>query len=133
VIVLDTHALLWSQFEAQKLGRKTRALIEKHWLRGEVGIPSIAFWEAGMLVERRRIQLQESLREWRARLVDGGAIELPINSEVAIRATEIVGLHPDPADRLIVATTLAHGGLLVTADEKLLAWRHPFERHDART
>ena len=51
---------------------------------------------------------------------------------VALRALDLAGMPADPADRLIVATALEHHASLVTADEKLLAWRHGLERHDAR-
>ncbi|MBC7622440.1 MAG: type II toxin-antitoxin system VapC family toxin [Aeromicrobium sp.] len=132
MILLDTHTLLWSQFQPQKLGPKSRALIDKHWDRGEIAIPAIAFWEVGMLISRGRFDLKVGLREWRAALLQGGARELSIDGEVAVRAAELAGLHPDPADRFIAATALAHNATLMTADEKLLAWRHTLERHDAR-
>jgi PIN domain nuclease of toxin-antitoxin system len=45
---------------------------------------------------------------------------------------ELSRLHDDPADRFIVATALTHGATLMTADERLLAWPHAMERHDAR-
>jgi PIN domain nuclease of toxin-antitoxin system len=44
----------------------------------------------------------------------------------------LAGLHSDPADRIIVATALAHDATLITADERLLAWRGPLKTHDAR-
>ena len=63
---------------------------------------------------------------WLARL-----IELPLDGTVALRALDLAGLHDDPADRFVVATALVHGASLLTADVRLLDWRHPLERHDA--
>jgi PIN domain nuclease of toxin-antitoxin system len=50
---------------------------------------------------------------------------------MAILSVQLEGLHPDPADRFIVATAIAHGATLMTADAKLLRWRHPLARQDA--
>ena len=41
-------------------------------------------------------------------------------------------MHPDPADRLIVATALATGATLVTADQKILAMKSGPTRIDAQ-
>ena len=95
-------------------------------------MPAIAFWEVGLLQTRRRLQLPSPVRAWREPVLAAGAIELPLDGAVAVRALDLAGLHDDPADRFIVATALAHEAMLMTADERLLDWRHALERHDAR-
>ena len=132
MIVLDTHVLVWAAGDDRKLGRNARALIDKLWAIGKVAVPAIAFWEVGVLQARRRLRLPSPVREWRDEVLAAGAIELPLDGTVAVRALELSGLPEDPADRFIVATALVHGAALMTADEKLLDWRHPLERHDAR-
>jgi PIN domain nuclease of toxin-antitoxin system len=130
--VLDTHVLLWADADDRRLGRRARALIDQSWARGRIAVPTIAFWEVGLLQARRRVELPGSLREWRDTVLAAGALELPLDGAVAVRALELAGLHEDPADRFIVATALAHGAALMTANERLLDWRHAMERHDAR-
>jgi PIN domain nuclease of toxin-antitoxin system len=132
VILLDTHVLLWATTDDRKLGRKARALIDRRWASGEVAVPAIAFWEVGVLQARGRLHLATSVRDWRAAVLAAGAVELPIDGAVAVRALDLAGLHDDPADRFIAATALTHGATLVTADERLLAWPHALERQDAR-
>jgi PIN domain nuclease of toxin-antitoxin system len=132
VIVLDTHVLVWAARDDRKLGRKARALIDQQWASGRVAVPAIAFWEVGLLQERSRLRLPSTVREWRDSVLAAGAIELPLDGTVAVRALDLAGLHDDPADRFIVATALVHEAALVTADERLLDWRHAMERHDAR-
>ena len=132
MIVLDTHVLVWADSDDRKLGRKARALIDQAWAIGKVAVPAIAFWEAGLLQARRRLDLPMSVREWRDAVLAAGAIELPLDGAIAVRALDLSGLHDDPADRFIVATALVHGAALMTADERLLDWRHAMERHDAR-
>lgn len=130
--MLDTHVLLWADADDRRLGRRARALIDQSWARGRIAVPTIAFWEVGLLQARRRVELPGSLREWRDTVLAAGALELPLDGAVAVRALELAGLHEDPADRFIVATALAHGAALMTANERLLDWRHAMERHDAR-
>jgi PIN domain nuclease of toxin-antitoxin system len=132
VIVLDTHVLIWADSDDRKLGRKARALIDRLWALGKVAVPAIAFWEIGVLQERKRLRLPIPLAEWREAVLAAGAVELPLDGTVAVRAVELAGLHSDPADRFIVATALVHGAALMTADERLLDWRHSMDRHDAR-
>ena len=95
-------------------------------------MPAIAFWEVGLLEARGRLSLSTPVREWRHAVLAAGTVELPLDGNVALRALDLAGLHADPADRFIVATALTHEATLVTADERLLSWRHFFERQDAR-
>ena len=132
MIVLDTNALVWVTAEDQRLGRKARALVEKSWTAGKLAVPAVAFWEIGLLEARKRLRLPAPVREWRQSLLDAGMIELPLDGVVALRSLDLTGLPDDPADSFIAATALVHGAALMTADEKILNWRHALERHDAR-
>ena len=46
---------------------------------------------------------------------------LPITLHIALASVALEPMHDDPADRLVVATTLAHQAVLVTTDERLRA------------
>lgn len=133
MIVLNTHVLVWEDTGDRKLGRKTRALIDRHWVRGRVAVSAISFWETALLQKRRRISLPGPVSEWRPQLLSVGLIEFPIDGAIAIRATNLGGISEDPADRFIAATAIGHEAMLITADEALLRWNHALERHDART
>ncbi len=132
MIVLDTHVLLWADNDARSLGRRARALIERRWKRGQVGVCAMSFWEVALLAARGRLALPMPVAEWRAELLDAGLVELPVDGNVGVRAVGLGGLPDDPVDRLIVATALHHGAALVTADERLLAWKETLPRFDAR-
>ena len=132
MIVLDTHVLAWADNDGRMLGRKARALINKLWVRGEVAVCAMSFWEVALLQARGRLELPVNVDEWRGQLLAAGLLELPVDGNVGIRAVSLSGLPNDPADRLIVATALHHDAALVSADERLLGWDHPLVRHDAR-
>lgn len=84
-----------------------------------------------MLIAKRRLRLADSAGEMRRQILAAGASELPLTGEIAILAAELDGLHSDPADRFIAATAIAHDATLITADERLLNWRHSLRRHNA--
>ena len=132
MIVLDTNALVWMAVGDRRLGRKARALITKNWSAGKIAVPAVAFWEAGLLVARQRLRLPWPVDEWRLRLLAAGMTEFPLDGVAALRSLDLTALPDDPADRFIAATALVHGAALMTADEKILNWRHALERHDAR-
>lgn len=133
MILLDTHALLWLDTADRRLGRKTRALIERQWAQNRVAVSAISFWEAGMLAARGRFRPAAPIAEWRSTWLSAGLREFVLDGGVMVRALDMGALPEDPADRFIAATAITREAILVTADERLLGWTHPLERHDARS
>ncbi len=74
-----------------------------------------------MLVTHGRIRFDRPVRQWLDQALALPGIELvPLDPEVASHAGELGDtLHGDPADRLIVATTLVRGAKLVTKDLRI--------------
>jgi PIN domain nuclease of toxin-antitoxin system len=132
VIVIDTHVLVWFATTDKKLGRKSRALLERAWASDEVSVSAISFWEIAILESRGRLSLPAGAGSLRTSLLEAGLTEIAVDGEIALRAVELAGLPSDPADRLIAATALCHQGELLTADDNVLDWRHTLPRHDAR-
>lgn len=69
---------------------------------------------------------------WRKELLEKGLCEVPLDGAIAIRAGGLKDFHGDPADRLIVATALELSSKLMTADQKILAWKDLKLKFDAR-
>ena len=131
MILLDTHVLLWVDVDDPILGKSTRRLIAQAWEAGELAISAMSFWECAMLHLRQRIVLPKSPLAWRADLLSAGLVELPVDGQISILATELEPLHKDPADRFIAASAIAYVATLVTADERLLKWKHALKRQNA--
>lgn len=85
-----------------------------------------------MLIQKGSFELTEDLSDWRREVLNGGLKELQINGEIALTAGLLSFQHGDPADRLIVASSICSGGTLLTADELILGWDGPFNRQSAR-
>ena len=84
-----------------------------------------------MLAAKQRLRAIESVSDERAKWLTEGLRELPLTGDIAILAGELEGLHGDPVDRVIAATAIAHGAVLVTADANLLRWKHRLKRQNA--
>ena len=132
MVLLDTHALIWVVEGSVRLGRRVSRLADKALVSDQLGVASISFWEIAMLVNRGRISLDPSVDQWRLRVLGLGVQEIPLTGDIGIAAVRLVDLHGDPADRIIVATSVAAGATLVTADDRILGWPGTLKRQDAR-
>jgi len=131
LILLDTHVLVWLDKESPRLGPKCRSAVDDALADDALAVSAISFWEVSMLVAKGRLAMELKLDTWRKDLLAAGLREVPLDGRIGIRAASLPELHGDPADRLIAATALECGGVLATADERLLAWQADLQRLDA--
>jgi len=131
-VVLDTNALVWA-FEGDKaLGRRAEHAIDKAVSDGVAHVSAISFWELALKIRKGKFGLAQPISDWRASILRMGVREVPIDGLIGIAANELPKMHDDPADRLIVATALNLGASLAPSDARLLAWKGPLARIDAR-
>ncbi len=131
MILLDTHAALWFAMDNGLLGKRSQRTIDRALEDDQLAVSVISFWEITLLIAKRRVRSIDSAAETRDFILRAGIGELPLTGEIAILAGELDSLHGDPADRFIAATAIRHDATLVTADEKLLRWRHSLRRQNA--
>lgn len=116
IVAVDTHALLWWTLEPAKLGAKARAALDG---AERIGVPAIVFWEVALLARLGKITLGSSTADWLRDVRSIARIEpLPLTPEIAVAADALV-MHPDPADRFIVATAIQQQLSLVTKDKAI--------------
>jgi PIN domain nuclease of toxin-antitoxin system len=132
LIVIDTHALVWLMSGHSRLGGRSRRLLDAALAADTLAVSAISFWEVALLVIRGRLDLGASASAWRSEVLSLGVNEVAMNGEIAVSSTALTDLHSDPADRIIAATAILQGAALMTADERLLSWKNPLRRHDAR-
>jgi PIN domain nuclease of toxin-antitoxin system len=131
MLLLDTHVLVWLAEGNQRLGSNALEKINQALADGQLGVASISFWEIAMLIEKGRLEFRIELGTWRHDLLQDGLQEIPLTGSAAIQAGQFEDFHGDPADRMIVATALVNGAILVTADKKILGWNKLKQKIDA--
>ncbi len=77
-----------------------------------------------MLHDKGRLSLLRDIEDWRASLLNGGLIEIPVDGAIGSKANTFTSFHADPADRLIVATAM-QGHQLVTEDRLIFGVARP--------
>ncbi|TVP60065.1 MAG: type II toxin-antitoxin system VapC family toxin [Halomonadaceae bacterium] len=128
MIVLDTHALIWWINGDSQLSANAKAAID-HQQASEDGVilvSAITAWEIAMLVGRDRLILTMSVDDWLdiARDIEGVRF-VPIDNAIGVESTRLPGeFHKDPADRMIVALARHVNAPLITADEKIRAYKY---------
>lgn len=117
--LLDTHILLWSLREPERLGPKVRKILGNP--RSELWLSPISLWECLILAHRGRIKLLPDAQTWGKNLITTSPLrEARLTFDVALRSREVILGHEDPADRFLAATAAVYDLTLVTADAKLL-------------
>jgi PIN domain nuclease of toxin-antitoxin system len=79
-----------------------------------------------MLVSKGRLQLSKPVEDWVADALAPPEMRLlDLTREIAVASTKLPGtFHPDPADRMIVATARAWNVGLVTLDGAIRQYPH---------
>jgi PIN domain nuclease of toxin-antitoxin system len=132
VILLDTHVLIWLAEDSPHLGRRAVRLADVALQRDQVVVSVISFWEIAMLAEERRLRLDVTPAAMRRRSLEQGIHEVELSGSIAIAAAQLHALHGDPAGQMIIATALAIGAEMLTADDRILGWSGSLKLHDAR-
>jgi PIN domain nuclease of toxin-antitoxin system len=123
MIILDTCIVLWDALNKDKLSAKAAKLIATGYQKGQLAVSDITWWEIAMLCHKGRIKLSVSPEK----LIDTYCVARKIS---ALRITPIIAaksvgfdntVNTDPADRIILATTIVNNAKLITADKNLLA------------
>jgi PIN domain nuclease of toxin-antitoxin system len=122
LLLLDTHIVLWATFNEARLGRHAAKAINLASREDRLAVSAITPWEIGLLASKKRINLHKEVLDWvREALAKPGVHLVPLEPEIAVASTRLpFEMHPDPADRILVATARHLGAMLVTADQELL-------------
>jgi PIN domain nuclease of toxin-antitoxin system len=126
MIVLDTHAWIWWVSSPEFLSETAKQIIDEAATEKNVFISSISTWEIAILVSRGRLKLTMSPADWVAASEALPFFDfVPISNSIALKSVQLPGiLHNDPADRIIIATAVSLGAVLVTKDEKIRNYPH---------
>jgi len=114
IVLLDTHALIWSLEDSPRLSTTARKLIED---TSNVVLASVASgWEIAIKKALGRLEAPEDLE---AAIEGAGFITRMITFADVHRLGSLPAHHKDPFDRMLVAQAMADGVPLVSCDPLL--------------
>ncbi len=113
-LLLDTHLLLWSAGQPDRLSTEARTLIggpEHELIFSAASLREI-------LIKRGlgREDFKVDARLLRRGLLDNGYAELAIGTEHVVAVESLPLLHKDPFDRILIAQAQVEGITLLTSD-----------------
>ena len=119
-LILDTHAAIWLLRGDRRLPRAVRAEIAAGG--NEVLLSAAVAWEVAIKQSIGKLRLPSPFGPT---LVALGALPLPVTLDHAAAVAELPLHHRDPFDRMLVAQARLERAVLVTGDERMLAYGVP--------
>jgi PIN domain nuclease of toxin-antitoxin system len=117
-VLLDTCSLLWLGLEQQSLSDTARDLLVNP--QAIFHVSSISAFEIGQKHAKGKLVLSADPETWFRRCLEiYGLVSIPLDYEVALRAAALPQIHSDPFDRLLIATAMVQGYVLLTPDEHI--------------
>ena len=122
MILMDTCAIIWDALEAGKLTDKARRVIDDADVNNALIISDISIWEISMLIHKGRIDVDATAANFiNLFLQSRNVVVKSISPEIAELSVNLdSAINNDPADRIIVATSIIYNARLVTGDTNLL-------------
>jgi PIN domain nuclease of toxin-antitoxin system len=123
-ILIDTHVWIWAMEKPEELGNHSTRLLENE--ETEILISPISTLEIAQLISSGKIGLNQTLGSWiNKSVLNLKAGTVPFTHEIAEAAYQMrEPFHKDPADRILVATAALENIALMTADERILGYKH---------
>lgn len=125
-VLLDTHIVLWSQNERERLPQPVDALMALP--ETELIFSVASLWEISIKQSQGRMDFNVDPAGLRNTLLKAGYIELPVRGEHTIAVASLPWIHRDPFDRMLLAQAIVEGIELVTVDADLLQYLGPIRR-----
>ena len=112
-LLLDTHVLLWWQFEDPRLRANARTAIAE---AEAVFISAVSAWEIAIKISAGRLHLPEPIKH---AMEASGFRALSITFEHAAQVAALPRHHADPFDRMLIAQAQGEDLSLVTNDRRI--------------
>lgn len=126
MIVLDTHVLVWYLNNPETLSPPARELITHARSARKLYVSCMSTWELFMLEAKKRLTMTIPMTVFIRKASKLSFLQfVPVDNTIAeLSVTLPEPLHTDPADRIILATSISLGCPLITKDKKLLDYPH---------
>jgi PIN domain nuclease of toxin-antitoxin system len=124
--LLDTHLVLWSLVEPDRLSGQARSLLQSR--QTELVFSTVCLWEIGIKHGLKKKGFQVDPRLLRRTMLDDGYEELPVLGQHAVEVDILPPIHKDPFDRILIAQAMIEGIVLLTADPVIARYPGPIRK-----
>lgn len=115
MILVDTHAFLWSLSGDPALTSRAREVLQDK--RNTILVSAASAWEIATKARIGKLAVPDVLlSDFMGCLTREGFTDLPISVDHAQRAGTLPGHHKDPFDRMLIAQAQAENALLISND-----------------
>ena len=121
--LLDTHILIWSATEPERLSPAAQELLKE--LANQFVFSTTSIWEIAIKFGLGRRGFQFDPRLLRGGLFTQGFTELPLTSDHAVAVAGLPLVHRDPFDRILIAQAIVEDIPLVTSDPVIAKYSCP--------
>ena len=115
--LLDTHSLLWTIFEPNKLSKEAQEIIANP--QNIICVSLISLWEISIKKNIGRLDIPEEFFEV---VVTGGFEILPLTMAQIEQYQTLPLHHRDPFDRMLVVQTIEQQLVLITRDSEIIKY-----------
>ncbi|MGE3727383.1 MAG: type II toxin-antitoxin system VapC family toxin [Candidatus Sericytochromatia bacterium] len=117
---MDTHALLWFIEGDQRLPSPLRTILDQ--VDTQKYVSKISFWELSIKKSLGKLHTRQAPSTMLQQIQMTDALVLGIQSTHLTQLETLPFHHRDPFDRLLIATAMAEGLTLISADQHFHAY-----------
>ena len=124
IYLLDTHYVLWSLFEPNKISEAVRSILEND--HDTKFISGVNLWEISLKYSLGKVDLGGiNPRELLDKLLEAGFEVVDIEHRLLATYYQLPPKddHKDPFDRLLIWQAIVNGYILITQDKKIVQYR----------
>ena len=121
-LVLDTHVALWVLAADERLSPRAAELLGDP--AQEVLLSAVVLWEVSIKRSLGKLVAPDGFAD---RLLEAGAVGLPVTLEHARQVEALPWHHRDPFDRMLVAQARLEGASVLSSDAALRAYEVALE------
>lgn len=118
--LLDTHILLWLEYNVKKIPNDVINLLENPEIAVYFSIASL--WEIAIKINLNKRDFDVHLTSLYDAMVKNGFEEIAIRKPHLDIVSQLPIQHKDPFDRLLIAQAMSENLTLITHDEKI--WQY---------
>lgn len=118
--LLDTHILLWLEYDVAKVPKSVIEILENPEVAVYFSMASL--WETAIKIRLNKQDFDVNLTALYRAIINNGFQEIAINKPHLDIITQLPLHHKDPFDRILIAQAMAENLILITHDEKI--WQY---------